>query len=642
MEAIKVNLIPNGIPQMCHASQYDVGRQIRLDLFDGFTPYVIQSGDTFTLNVRKPDNHVVTATVTGTESNTYLVIETTEQMTAVMGKNLCEIRVENGGDNIGSLNFIMQVEKDVIANGVPSESVIEDLDALVAEAVETALGDDYYNKTEIDEKIELIDNTTDSIENKINQIARNGYYIQAGATIYIGASVGYYLPDGSYSSLTTRANAILTPNEMQQAIRFDTSIYKVNICYKNNGSVASYTSWITDSPLSFRTDLTYDTIILNIARLDDAVISNSELGSILYYIADSKIGELVTQKDIADLKGNSGLLQIYPDGFTSRIKPNIYLSNRYYADINTDDYKISSASSIWVSLDGNDTTGDGTEEKPFLTITKALTLNPNTIEIKEGTYQQGTHYTTSVVFTNINVIGHGEVILQNDSSGHYVTIRDNAYVENIIFKHGNTSVNSAAVGTCSATNKTVCFVNCVFRDGGANGLSILGVDAIVKNCIAYGNKLDGFNYHAGTVDNNTVIPNILEIDCKAYNNGTSSSGNNSCNGSTSHDGTKIIRLNGEYYSCYGGVIADIAISSGEKTKSVNFGVVAHESTGVSSYSASFWASTNTEMYLYDCKSYGGDYDLSATDDAIIVSRRLTTGRNVPSVYKGSSANVYQY
>lgn len=149
MEAIKVNLIPNGIPQTCHASQYDVGRQIRLDLFDGFTPYVIQSGDTFTLNVRKPDNHVITETVTGTEGNTYLVIETTEQMTAVTGKNLCEIRVENDGDNIGSLNFIMQVERDVIADGIPSESVIEDLDALVAEAV----GDDFYTKSEVDEAL---------------------------------------------------------------------------------------------------------------------------------------------------------------------------------------------------------------------------------------------------------------------------------------------------------------------------------------------------------------------------------------------------------------------------------------------------------------------------------------------------------
>lgn len=149
MESIKVNLIPNGIPEACHASQYDEGRQIRLDLFDGLTPYAIQAGDTFTLNVRKPDNHVIVETVTGTEGNTYLVIETTEQMTAVMGKNLCEIRVENDGDNIGSLNFIMQVEKDVIANGIPSESVIEDLDALVAGAV----GNDFYTKSEVDDLV---------------------------------------------------------------------------------------------------------------------------------------------------------------------------------------------------------------------------------------------------------------------------------------------------------------------------------------------------------------------------------------------------------------------------------------------------------------------------------------------------------
>lgn len=160
MEAIKVNLIPNGIPEACHASQYDEGRQIRLDLFDGLTPYTIQAGDTFTLNVRKPDNHVITQTVTGTEGNTYLVIETSEQMTAVTGENLCEIRLENDGDNIGSLNFIMQVEKDVIANGIPSESVIEDLEALVVEAV----GDNYYTKTETDELLSQKADVTDLLD----------------------------------------------------------------------------------------------------------------------------------------------------------------------------------------------------------------------------------------------------------------------------------------------------------------------------------------------------------------------------------------------------------------------------------------------------------------------------------------------
>ena len=160
MEAIKVNLIPNGIPEACHTSQYDVGRQIRLDLFDGLTPYTIQAGDTFKLNVRKPDNHVITETVSGTAGNTYLVIDTTEQMTAVTGENLCEIRVENGGDNIGSLNFIMQVEKDVIANGIPSESVIEDLEYLISEAI----GDNYYTKTETDELLAQKADVTDLLD----------------------------------------------------------------------------------------------------------------------------------------------------------------------------------------------------------------------------------------------------------------------------------------------------------------------------------------------------------------------------------------------------------------------------------------------------------------------------------------------
>ena len=216
MEAIKVNLIPNGIPQTCHASQYDEGRQIRLDLFDGFAPYAIQSGDTFTLNVRKPDNHVVTETVTGTEGNTYLVIETTEQMTAVPGKNLCEIRVENDGDNIGSLNFIMQVEKDVIANGIPSESVIEDLDALVAEAV----GDDFYTKSEV--------NTLLSNKQNVVEPYNDTYSFERG---YVSTS------DGSTGYNTVRARTPLieiVENSINNKLLFScvapSSTYTFKVC----------------------------------------------------------------------------------------------------------------------------------------------------------------------------------------------------------------------------------------------------------------------------------------------------------------------------------------------------------------------------------------------------------------------------
>ena len=155
MEIIKLNLIPSGVNSICHCSQYDNGRVIRLELFDGLTPYTLQSGDTVTLNVRKPDNTILTASVTATQGNNYVDIVTTEQMCAVVGNNLCDLTITNGSTVIGTLNFYMQVERDVLADGIPSQSVIEDLDALVAEAVEAELGDNYYTKGEVDSALAL-------------------------------------------------------------------------------------------------------------------------------------------------------------------------------------------------------------------------------------------------------------------------------------------------------------------------------------------------------------------------------------------------------------------------------------------------------------------------------------------------------
>ena len=151
MEIIKLNLIPSGVNPTCHCSQYDNGRVIRIDLFDGLTPYVLQSGDTVTLNVRKPDNTIVTTSLTATQGNTYVNLVTTEQICACVGYNLCDLTITNGSTVIGTLNFIMQVERDVLADGIPSQSVIEDLDALVAEAV----GDNYYTKAEVDADLAL-------------------------------------------------------------------------------------------------------------------------------------------------------------------------------------------------------------------------------------------------------------------------------------------------------------------------------------------------------------------------------------------------------------------------------------------------------------------------------------------------------
>jgi len=161
MESFNLNIIPSGVSPVCHASQYDNGRQVRANLFDGLTPYVLQSGDTVDLNLRKPDDTIITASVTATQGNNYVVLVFDEQATAVVGETFGELKIINGSVEVGTLNFVLLVERDVIADGIASESVIKDLDALVAEAV----GDNYYNKTEVDS---LLDQVDDALALKAN------------------------------------------------------------------------------------------------------------------------------------------------------------------------------------------------------------------------------------------------------------------------------------------------------------------------------------------------------------------------------------------------------------------------------------------------------------------------------------------
>ena len=86
MERIKLNLIPSGVAPVVHASQYDDGREFAIDLFEGDSVYVLDGTETLTVNVRKPDGHLVVESVTNT-SDSYVVIATTEQMVAVSGTN---------------------------------------------------------------------------------------------------------------------------------------------------------------------------------------------------------------------------------------------------------------------------------------------------------------------------------------------------------------------------------------------------------------------------------------------------------------------------------------------------------------------------------------------------------------------------
>lgn len=142
MEIINLDMVPGKKSPVCHASQYDDGRVIRFNLYDSGLPFTLDGTETITFEVRKPDGNIVTSTLTNT-SDSYVDVVTTEQMTAVKGANLCEVRVEKGGTNIGSLNVIMAVEMDPTDGGIASASEIDNLRSQVSGMVAEEVAEQY-------------------------------------------------------------------------------------------------------------------------------------------------------------------------------------------------------------------------------------------------------------------------------------------------------------------------------------------------------------------------------------------------------------------------------------------------------------------------------------------------------------------
>ena len=184
------------------------------------------------------------------------------------------------------------------------------------------------------------------------------------------------------------------------------------------------------------------------------------------------------------------------------------------------------------------------------------------------------------------------------SDGVKLTDNPKIYFENVTFS------NTVRL-TATTTNKQFYAKNCQFSIGtGNNALSIEGYDYnILQNCTASYGTMDGFNYHVG----NGILPKVIEIDCKGYNNGRNGADQN--NGSTMHDGGHILRIGGEYYGNSGPNVIDV----NEGTMSVNLGVYSHNSNATKgTVSNTCFKNGNigaSKMYLINCLSNGSDYSV---------------------------------
>lgn len=151
IENITLNIIPTGDTPSIHVAQFDVDRPFNVTLKEGeddFTPtdYDIE------LQVRKVDSTIVTVVPSQTTGNV-VTFGTTEQMTACSGTNIAELQLTKDSQTFATLHFYLVVQRDVLAGGVTSESDIYNLTEQIAAIVPEVIGDDYYNKEEVDDKI---------------------------------------------------------------------------------------------------------------------------------------------------------------------------------------------------------------------------------------------------------------------------------------------------------------------------------------------------------------------------------------------------------------------------------------------------------------------------------------------------------
>ena len=174
----------------------------------------------------------------------------------------------------------------------------------------------------------------------------------------------------------------------------------------------------------------------------------------------------------------------------------------------------------------------------------------------------------------------------------------NLYLENLTVIEGASPLHAQKQENGSIVR--VYGKNCKFfysRSTNNDVVMLQGISlSVFQNCEASFGLKDGFNYH----EEQGIIPKAIEINCIGIGNGNVEDGNDQ--GSTIHDGGKIIRVKDICAHNYGANFAD----QGSDTESWNIGCVGYESycTASVSQNTNYLAYTGTKMFLDGCIGFG--------------------------------------
>ena len=132
-QTFNLDLIAKGVAPVIHVSQYDKGQTWTVYLYADGVPFSIPAGVAVMILGTKPDGYGFEYTCTYSGSTVTVTLD--QQMTAVAGDVVCEIRIHDDDTNsiIGTVNFTLQVEKAALAD----DTIVSDSDiSAIEEAVE--------------------------------------------------------------------------------------------------------------------------------------------------------------------------------------------------------------------------------------------------------------------------------------------------------------------------------------------------------------------------------------------------------------------------------------------------------------------------------------------------------------------------
>lgn len=133
IQEFDLDLVPGYIVPNVAMSQYDVGtRLLKIHLLSDGSAYNVPDGVQAYVTGKKPDGKIFMYPVQ--TSGEYCTIEVTKQMTAVLGKVECQLRLQKQTTILSTANFNMTVTSSILSQAVLSESQISQIE----QAVETA------------------------------------------------------------------------------------------------------------------------------------------------------------------------------------------------------------------------------------------------------------------------------------------------------------------------------------------------------------------------------------------------------------------------------------------------------------------------------------------------------------------------